>query len=262
MGEPDGTFNLYVKRLDTDAIARRLTFDGTTNHRAAWYQDDQSVTFVSNREGQLELWTKRADFSGAATRVQGLGPDRSINEGFFSPGDTLLVFQAGSVIGGSIYAIRPGVDNLPVTLVDTDFVEHSLALSPDGRSLAYVSNATNRDEVYVRPFPDANSGLEQQVSTDGGTEPVWAHDGEELFYRNAANEMVAVRVTETAPFTPGRQDVLFSTTGYLPGNRHRQYDISPDDQEFVMLRMSGPAVPSELILVENWAEDLRERTGN
>jgi hypothetical protein len=128
--------------------------------------------------------------------------------------------------------------------------------------MAYISNATGRDEVYVRPFPDATSGLEQQVSTDGGTEPLWSRSGEELFYRNAANEMVAVQVTGTAPFTPGRHDMLFPTVGYLTGNRHRQYDISPDDQEFVMLRMNGPAVSSELILVENWFEELRQRMGN
>ena len=128
--------------------------------------------------------------------------------------------------------------------------------------MAYISNKTGRDEVYVRPFPDATSGLEQQVSRDGGAEPLWSRSGEELFYRNLANEMVTVQVTGTAPFTPGRHDILFSTVGYLTGNRHRQYDISPDDQEFVMLRMNSPAPPSELIVVTNWAEALLERTGN
>ena len=74
--------------------------------------------------------------------------------------------------------------------------------------------------------------------------------------------MVAVQVTADETFTVGQQDVLFSLANYLPGNGHPQYDVSPDDQRFVMLRINDLAADTELILVENWAEELRERGGN
>ena len=141
----------------------------------------------------------------------------------------------------------------------TEFMEYSPALSPNGQWLAYVSNRSGRDEVYVVPFPDAGASL-QQVSTDGGVEPVWAHSGLELFYLNGAKQLVAVQVTVEPTFLPGQQDVLFSMNDYLPGEGHPQYDVSADDQRFVMLRIERGA--DELILVDNWAEELRQLMGS
>ena len=80
------------------------------------------------------------------------------------------------------------MDSAAVPLQVTEFAERSISLSPDGRWLAYVSTRSGRNEVYVRPFPDAGASL-QQVSTDGGTEPVWAHSGRQLFYVNGAQEL-------------------------------------------------------------------------
>ena len=159
-----------------------------------------------------------------------------------------------------IFAIRPGVDSIAVPLAATEFGESSPALSPDDRWLAYVSNGTGRNEVYVRPFPEAASGP-VQVSTDGGTEPVWAHSGRELFYRNEANELVAVQVRAGASFAWDRQDPLFSMADYLNSFGHRMYDVSPNDQRFIMLRNSQDS-ETELIMVTNWAEELSERVGN
>ena len=189
--------------------------------------------------------------------------ETTLAEGLYSPDGTWLVFRQGDTrVGtGDIYAMRPGLDSTVVSLVETEFLDYSMTLSPDGRWMAYVSDATGRSEVYVSPFPDVGSGR-QLVSPAGGVEPLWAHSGRELFYRNGANELVAVQVTAEQTFTVGQQDVLFSLANYLPGNGHPQYDVSPDDQRFVMFRLSDLAADSELILVENWAEALRERAGN
>ncbi len=157
--------------------------------------------------------------------------------------------------------MRPGVDSTAAPLVATEFLDFSMALSPNGRWMAYVSSVTGRPEVYVSPFPDVGSGR-QLVSTAGGVEPVWAHSGRELFYRNGANELVAVQVTADETFTVGQQDVLFSLATFLPGNGHPQYVVSPDDQRFVMLRIMNQGDDAELILVENWFEGLRERVPN
>ena len=208
-----------------------------------------------------DLWTRRADGGGNAELV--LHTETTLAEGLYSPDGAWLVFRQGDTrVGeGDIYAMRPGVDSTVVSLVATEFLDYSLRLSPDGRWMAYVSNATGRNEVYVSPFPDAGSGR-QLVSTAGGVEPVWAHSGRELFYRNAADELVAAQVTADQTFTVGRQEVLFSMQNYLPGGGNPQYDVSPDDQRFVMLRVTDLATDSELVLVENWTEELRGRAGN
>jgi serine/threonine-protein kinase len=261
--DSEGTYDLWVKQLETDnGPLSRLTFAGTVNRRATWSRDGQSLTFVSNRAGEDDLWTKRADGSGSADVV--LDRRSRTTEAFYSPDSTWLVYRegGGSAGVGNIFAIRPGVDSITVSLVATEFGARSPALSPDGRWLAYESNESGRVEVYVRPFPDADAGR-WLVSTNGGVEPVWAHSGRELFYRNGANELVAVQVSEGSSFTWGRQGVLFSMADYLTSNGHPMYDVSPDDQRFVMLRIGGEGTAaSELILVENWFEELRERTGN
>lgn len=129
--------------------------------------------------------------------------------------------------------------------------------------MAYVSNRSGRNEVFVPPFPEASTSL-QQVSADGGTEPVWAHSGLELFYRNGANDLVAVQVSTDPSFVAGQQEVLFSSADYmLSSTTHALTDVTPDDQRFVMLRISAEGVDDiELILVEHWAEELKERVGN
>ena len=153
-------------------------------------------------------------------------------------------------------------DSEVVPLVVTEFQERTLSLSPNGRWLAYVSNRSGREEVYVRRFPpEAGSDL-VIVSTNGGIEPVFAHSGWELFYRNGANELVAVQFTEDSTFTPGQEDVLFSMDGYLRSNGRPMYDVRSDDQSFVMLRISDQAAATELIWVDNWAEELRGREEN
>ena len=149
---------------------------------------------------------------------------------------------------------------MPVALVATEFAEHSPALSPDGRWLVYVSNRSGRDEVYVRPFPNAGDAR-WQVSPNGGIEPVWAHSGRELFYRNGANELVAAEVVATPRFTVGTQRVLFSLVDYQTDDPHTPYAVSSDDQRFMMIRRAG-AAQGELILVLNWFEELKEKVGN
>jgi serine/threonine-protein kinase len=259
--DSNGTFDLWVKQLPTGPLSL-LTFEGTINRRVTWSPDGQSLTFISNRAGEDDLWTKRADGSGSADVV--LDRERRTPEAFYSPDSTWIVFREGG--GGSavgdIFAIRPGVDSIAVPLAATDFGARSPTLSPDGRWLAYVSNEAGREEIYVRPFPDADSGR-WLVSPDGGVEPVWAHSGRELFYRNGANELVAVQVSAGSSFAWDSQAVLFSMDDYLPSDGAPMYDVSPDDQRFVMLRIGGDeTTDAELIMVTNFFEELRQRMGN
>jgi Tol biopolymer transport system component len=148
-------------------------------------------------------------------------------------------------------------------LAATGFQETAPAVSPDGRWLAYVSNETGGPEVYVRPFPNVDDGR-WLVSTNGGTEPVWAHSGRELFYRNGQRDLVAVAVLPGEAFTTGEQRTLFSTQPYRADVYHRMYDITPDDQRFVMIRVQAEGGQDEvqLIVVENFFEELKAKVGS
>ncbi len=177
----------------------------------------------------------------------------------YSPDGEWLVYRVNAE-SPDLYALRIGVDSVPVPLVATEFLETAPRVSPDGRWLAYVSNESGQREVYVRPFPNTNDG-KWQVSTDGGSEPVWAHSGRELFYRGGQS-LISVEVLPGATFVTGERRVLFSTQGFRGSRNHQRYDVTPDDQRFVMIRNPGSQEAVELIVVENFFEELKAKVGN
>ena len=257
--DAEAATDLWVKQLDSGPLSR-LTFEGQENIRATWSSDGESLTFSSTRLGSRgwDLWTKRADGSGTAELV--LDRQGALGEALYSPDGTWLIFREGPTAQGraDIYAIRPGVDSVAVALTATEFNEYSPALSPDGRWLAYTSNESGQNEVYVLPFPEGRlGGGLVQVSANGGRSPVWAHSGRELFYRNGADEMVAVQVSGDPTFAAGQQEILFSAADYFSNNGHAMYDVSPDDQRFVMLRWRDAQGAGELVLVQNFFEELK-----
>ena len=255
--DSEGGSHVWVKQLDAGPLSR-LTFEGRLNIRARWSPDGQSLTFLSDRAGTEDVWTKRADGSNTAELV--LDRELPLQGAAYSPDGTWLIFREGRNAAADIYAVRLPMDSAAVPLEVTEFQERAFTLSPDGRWLAFVSNRSGRNEVFVRPFPEAGASL-QQVSLNGGTEPVWAHSGRELLYVNGANELVAVQVSTDPAFAAGQQVVLFSVAPYMRNPAYAMYDVAPDDQRFVMLRIGDDedAAASEFILVENWAEELRGR---
>jgi serine/threonine-protein kinase len=138
-------------------------------------------------------------------------------------------------------------------IVPSDFIERSIALSRNGRWLAYVSNESGRDEVYVRPAPPAE-GLKVTISRNGGTEPVWAHNGRELFFREpSTGSMLVATYSDEAGFQRRSVDRLFDASPYLDaGGAWRSYDVTKDDERFVMIRPEREAAESSrLILLQN-----------
>ena len=139
--------------------------------------------------------------------------------------------------------------------------EISPALSPDGKWLAYASNESGRFEVYVRPYPDVNSGR-WQVSQAGGLQPLWARNGRELFYENGAKMLISAAVLPGATFTLGAQIPLFNTRGFASNVISLFYDVSPDGQRFLFLR--EPTMPTterstELVQITNWGAEVQAK---
>ena len=256
----DESRDIWVKQLDRGPSIK-LTFEGF-NDRPTWTPDGGSVTFTSNRAGEEDLWTKRAD--GSAQAVLELDRERTIFDALWSPDGEWLIYRtrANTSGNGDILAVRPGQDTEPVALVATEFVEDQMTLSPDGRWLAYASNETGRDEIYVVPFPNAGDA-KWPVSTSGGREPLWSHSGRELFYRNGQGEMVSVEVETEPTFAPGQSEVLFSAAEFRAAPNRRQYDVTLDDERYIMIRQAGDAdAVTKLIWVQNFFEELKERVPN
>ncbi len=252
-----GETQVWIKQLDRGPLPK-LTFAGSLNYRAAWTRDGRSLVFVSNRDENQDLYLRRADGSAPAELL--LDEEHHLDEVTYSPDGAWLVYRVGRGLERrDLYARRIGADDAPVALVATEFNEITPAVSPDGRWLAYASDVSGRFEVYVRPFPNASDGR-WLVSTDGGLEPIWAHSGRELFYRGSEN-LMSVEVLPGSTFVTGERKVLFSSRGYDASHWHQNYDVAPDDQRFVMIRSLEGADAGELIVVENFFEDLKAQVG-
>src|SRR5881296_3275294 len=258
-GVEEESFSIWIKRLDRGPSIK-LTLDGNYNYGPAWTPDGRSVTFSSTLvTGATDLWTKRVD--GGAQAVMQLHEKWNLYNPRWSPDGKWMLFQTdiASPGSGDILGIRPGIDTAPVPVVATTFTEMSPALSPDGRWLAYSSNETGEDAIYVVPFPNTSAG-KWAISTGAGTEPVWSHRGNELFYRDGSGNLVAVAVNTTPRFSLGRSTALFSAAGFTSFRFTPQYAVAPDDQRFLMIRPLETGTPDKLIVVENWFEELRGKS--
>jgi len=129
--------------------------------------------------------------------------------------------------------------------------------SPDGRWLAYVSDESGRNEVYLRSFPDGKRTL--QVSSQGGMSPLWAPDGRELFYWSLDfTRLMRAAISPGQSLSAGAPALLFEFRSIRSGFL-RTYDITPDGQRFLMQKFQPvQAVPvTELRLVRTWFDEVK-----
>jgi serine/threonine-protein kinase len=158
-----------------------------------------------------------------------------------------------------LWAIRPGVDSIDRPLfVTPQTQEWNATFSPDGRWIAYTSDESGQAEVYIAPFPNV-SDSRVQVSTDGGTEPIWARHSPEIFYRDGTDSMVVANVTTKPTVGVTGRRVLFDASRYRATLFSRAYDVSPDGQRFVMIKTGGQGSTREVILVQNIVTELSRR---
>jgi Tol biopolymer transport system component/predicted Ser/Thr protein kinase len=229
----------------------RLTFEGNYNGALAWTPDGKRIAFGSDRAGARNLFWQLANGSGGTERLA--TSDRSQIAGSWSPdGQTLAFEQSNPGTGNDLLVYRLG-DRKVETFLQTRFNEIAPQFSPDGRWLAYVSDESGRNEVYVQPYP--GPGGKWQISTEGGTEPVWARNGE-LFYRNG-DKMMAVGTATKANFSADTPKVLFEGH-YATYNAMPAYDVTPDGQRFLLAKTAEQG-PQEISVVLNWTEELKQK---
>ena len=265
----DGSYDLWVKELD-DGPRSRLTFDEAGDYYPQWTPDGESITYVSGTPTGLNVYTRRADGTGEPEEL--VDADQSMALGYWSPDQEWLILRsttgAGNVFGRDIMVMQTGVDEAPRPLIAEEYDEMDPALSPDGRWLAYASNETGRYEVYVRPFPNVDTGR-WQISTRGGNSPTWTRDGREIFFSDENDNMVVARVDGSgAAFAAESPQILFATPeDFDLGDLGVPFDVSPDGQRLMMARvvrdetMAASGLP-DFVLVNNFGQLLRERVPN
>jgi len=265
----DGGDDIWVKQLDQGPLSR-LTFDDGIDRRPRWSRDGRNIIYNSDRlngSGHYDLWTQPADGTGSPEVLLDL--EGSILEAQITPDGSEYILRVGglsNVFGvRDIMALRKG-DSIPRPIAAEAYDEKGVSLSPDGRWVAYESTETGRDEIYVRPFPNAQSG-KWQVSTSGGINPKWARSGEELFFVNGAGEMTAAQVrTQGGAFEVTGLRPLFNVPqrGLDALSNYASWDVDVDDQHFLMIQFGGGGQEgqrNEFILVQNWIEEIRARVG-
>jgi eukaryotic-like serine/threonine-protein kinase len=233
----------------------RLTFEGNSNQYPVWTPDGKRIAFRSNKEGPLNLFWQLADGSGGLERLA-TGEDTQTPNSWSPDGQLLAFVEVTPTTGIDIWVLRLS-DRKAHPFLRTPFLESAPRFSPDGRWLAYVSDESGRAEVFVQPYP--GPGGKWQVSTEGGTEPMWNPDGRELFYRNG-DKMMAVDIATQSSFAAGKPKALFAGQ-YVPTPvTFPNYDVSPDGQRFLMLKPSeAEAAPTQINVVLNWFEELKQK---
>ena len=238
---------LWVKQLDRGPVTR-LTFEGAVNYRPRWLENGRDIAFISDQAGPSLPYVVRADGSGKPEPLA--VPDSAqIDEIEFAPGGRWTVYRRGTVNGARRLAMfRPGVDSTPTEISSGRFDEYAPTVSPDGRWLAYVSVESGREEVYVRPFPDI-SRARWQLSTSGGSSPVWSPGGRELFFVSATDQLMSVDVAAGADFRTSAPRALFAVTPFLMAPYHQSFNISPDGHYFIFAQPVNASASEEYATV-------------
>jgi serine/threonine protein kinase/Tol biopolymer transport system component len=259
---PDGTrvalvrnterikFDVWVYGLER-RTRERLTV-GARTFGPVWTPDGTRVAFASRRSDLWRLYWAAADGSGEAEPLLpgAFEPGVHLDPMSWSPDGRLLAVEQWSAdtTQRDIWVLSLEGDSSP--FVTTSFNEHEAKFAPDGRWLAYQSNDSGRNEVYVKPYPGPGRTL--MVSTDGGRDPVWSPDGRELFYLDVSGrKMMVVSFTNEPIARVGTPRLLFE--GDYDSGDARQYDVAPVGQRFLMIKRN-PLRSVNVVL--NWFEEL------
>jgi Tol biopolymer transport system component len=237
-----------------DSTMTRFSFEHW-GHDPMWMPDGRSVVFAADVGGAPGIFRRNADGSGAAESVLVVAEQLTAHAPG-APGQVIAVRIGG---GGNDIVTVPltGERREATPLLNTPYSEGFPALSPDGRWLAYGSDESGRYEVYIRPFP--GPGPRTIISQNGGSEPVWARNGRELYYTGlSSSAMMTAATVELGrePRVTARRP-LFALDDFEGASPHANYDVLPDGSGFVTVRQ-GRA--SEVNVILNWREIVRRQS--
>ena len=235
----------------------RLTLTPGVDGIGVWTPDGR-VIFASERTGVRNLW-RAADGSGVVERLTE-SPNTQYPSAVTPDGRRAIFTEMFPGTADDVMMMELDATRRVTPLVQSPFIERNGSVSPDGHWLAYEANDSGRVEVYVRPFPDVSSG-HWQVSTNGGTRPIWTRSGQELIYVSPAGALMRVGVTRGRSWVATTPTVVVREGYYTtPQWWGLSYDIAADGQRFLMIKegaVDGTAAPASMIVVQNWVEELK-----
>jgi len=254
--------DIWVKDLER-GTASRLSFFPGENRRPVWTPDGKHIIFASGNPAAPGLYWIRSDGSGEAHRLI----EQANSQYSFSPDGQRLAFVDSSKSGvdADIFTARVEGDpehprlGKPELFVGTPATEINPEFSPDGRWLAYQSNESRTWEIYVRPFP--GPGGRWQISSGGGSLPLWSRGGHELFFQDPSNRvMVASYAVSGDSFNPGKQRQWseLPLRGMAP---YSNYDLAPDGKHIAAILAPDDTKPkvNHLTFLLNFFDELRRR---
>lgn len=257
-----GDFDVWIHDL-VGSAKTRLTFSEARELSPAWSPSGTEVAYSLIRGRVGRLLRKAADGSGEAVVL--VESEGGLWSPEWSPDARYLAYTETTSEAGRERDIRyiefrgDGEASRPVTFLGTSVGEAASRFSPDGRHLAYRSDESGRDQIYVRPFPDGAG--KWQVSVNGGENPRWRGDGKELFYVEDGGTLMAVSVATEPTFAVGRPHRLFQSADLMSAGV-TNYDVTKDGERFVTIstvEVQGAATaPPRIRVVQNWVEEVRE----
>ena len=225
-----------------------------------WTPDGKDVLFLSDRNGAVEVFRRRADGTQRAESIVRVGQNATLSS--VSPdGKILLYDDQRSGTGRDIMQVSLVGEANSVPLLASVAAEQHAHISPDGRWLAYASTELGEREILVRPFPDVDGGGPYRISLNGGEEPLWSPRGDAIYYRQG-NTFRRASLEVGAAVVVTRRDTLFEGAGFLRSLEFRvnTYAIDPDGERFLMIRdVDGDDRNREIVVVQDWLAEIADR---
>lgn len=253
----------WILELDRGTLTR-LTFDGN-EHLPVWSPDGQRLAVASTDTGAPNIYLMDTDGGERRDRLT-TSPYHQCASSFSPDGRYLVYGEFHPETSFDLWILDLAGDRQGHPLIVTRFGELHGMVSPDGRAIAYTSDATGQNEIYAQPFPAL--GRRVQISEGGGCMPMWSRDGTELFYCQTGTDpdthameiqrVLSVPVEDPATLRFGTPRMLFAGKYKYHGASRPNYDVAPDGQRFLMLVSGDPATPLRTIDIElNWFSRLQ-----
>jgi serine/threonine-protein kinase len=238
----------------SSATNTRLTTEGSINERPEWTPDGTRILYRSDRGKRSALWWQPADLSSTASPLL-MSEQHDFFEGVVTPDGKSLVFQVddGGAQQADLEMRALAGDSTARPIAATTSIENEARVSPDGRWVAFLSNASGSAQVVVQPYP--GPGAQVQVSTSGGAEPVWARDGRRLFFRDG-HSLVQVAFATSPGFNVTSRTPIMDDLFVLSVSPHANYDVAPDGSRFLMVKNTDDP---QLIVAYNWMAEVHAR---
>src|SRR5262249_31256383 len=242
------TFDVWVYELER-GILTRLSF-GEDDTQPTWTRDSKRIAWSSSRGGRPNLFWRSADGSGPEERLS--TSDHAQYPCSFSPdGKALLFLDEDPSTGEDLWILPLEGERTPRPFLRTPFREDQARFSPDGRWIAYTSDESGREDVYVVPYSGGSGSV--QISPDGGSEPVWSPGGGQLFYRHG-DKMMAVSIQTNLNLTVGKPVLLFEA------KYDEEFDVSHDGQRFLMIKKNeDQPLPQQINIVLGGFDEMAGR---